>query len=131
MNLLGVLLVFAGGGAGAVARYGVHLASVRAFGPAFPVGTLSVNVIGSFLMGLAVAWLMGRTGTIIEELRLFLAVGLLGGFTTFSTFSLDAVRLWQAGEGGMAALYIGLSVVLSITGLVAGLAAYRTLAGAA
>lgn len=111
-----VFQVALGGALGASARYGVNLGAVRMFGPAFPWATLSVNVAGSFLMGLLVAAL-GRDSAWAP----FLLTGLLGGFTTFSTFSLDAVALWQKGQAGMAALYVGASVILSLAALVAGL----------
>ena len=117
-----VLLVALGGGAGAAARHLVGLASLRALGPGFPYGTLIVNVLGSLLMGLVVEWLARRGGI---ALRPLLATGFLGGFTTFSTFSLDAVALWERGEGALAAGYVVGSVLLCIGGLVAGLAIGR------
>ena len=116
-----VLLVALGGGAGAAARHLVGLASLRALGPLFPYGTLIVNVLGSLLMGLAIEWLARRGA----PLRPLLATGFLGGFTTFSTFSLDAVALWERGEGSAAALYVASSVALGLAGLVAGLAIGR------
>ena len=116
-----VLLVALGGGTGAAARHLVGLFSLRALGSGFPFGTLIVNVLGSLLMGLLVEWL-ARRGT---PLRPLLATGFLGGFTTFSTFSLDAVALWERGEGALAALYVTGSVALAIGGLIAGLAIGR------
>ena len=116
-----VVLVALGGGAGAALRHLVGLASLRALGTGFPAGTLIVNVLGSLLMGVLIEWLARRGA----PLRPLLATGFLGGFTTFSTFSLDAVALWERGEGGVAALYVVASVALGIGGLVAGLAIGR------
>ena len=101
-----------------MARFGVGLAVVRAFGHGFPLGVLSVNVIGSFLMGVFVV-LAAQRG--LTHLSPFVMTGVLGGFTTFSAFSLEAVTLYERGEVAQAALYIGLSVGLSIGGLVLGL----------
>jgi CrcB protein len=120
------LLVFLGAGLGGVLRHGVNLASARAFGPAFPWGTLSVNVVGSLLMGALAGWLALRSGQAwTHSARLFLATGVLGGFTTFSAFSLDAVLLWERGQAGWAAAYIAVSVLLSIVALSAGIALVR------
>lgn len=116
-----VLLVAVGGGVGAAARHVVGLASLRVLGPGFPYGTMIVNVLGSLLMGLLIEWLARRGA----PLRPLLATGVLGGFTTFSTFSLDAVALWERGEGGAAALYVAASVALGLGGLIAGLAVGR------
>ena len=114
-----LLLVSLGGGIGAALRHLVGVASLRAFGPGFPVGTLIANVVGSLLMGLLVEWLVRRGGT--PQLRLLLATGLLGGFTTFSAFSLDAVALWERGAGALALGYVVGSVALGLAGLVLGL----------
>ncbi len=124
------LLVFLGAGIGGALRHGVNLGCARYGGVAFPWGTLTVNVAGSFIMGALAAWLAFRAGEgWSQPLRLFLATGILGGFTTFSAFSLDAVLIWERGEAGLAAAYAAASVVLSIAGLVAGLALVRTVAG--
>ncbi len=124
------LLVFLGAGIGGALRHGVNLGCARYGGVAFPWGTLTVNVAGSFIMGALAAWLALRAGEgWSQPLRLFLATGILGGFTTFSAFSLDAVLIWERGEAGLAAAYAAASVVLSIAGLVAGLALVRTVAG--
>ncbi len=106
---MGVFWVALGGALGSVARYGVGLAAMRWFGVGFPWGTLAVNVIGGLAMGLLAA----RAGSEHESVRLLLGVGLLGGFTTFSAFSLETVRLMEH-QPGLAALYVGASLVLSI-----------------
>lgn len=114
-----VLQVALGGAVGAVARHGVNIGAGRLFGPGFPVGTVVVNILGSFLMGLLVVVLAAR-GNAWAPL---LMTGLLGGFTTFSAFSLDAVALWQRGQGAVALAYVAGSVGLSLGALLAGLAA--------
>ena len=113
------LIIALGGGVGAALRHALGQAAARAFGAGFPVGTLAANVLGGLLMGLLAGWLAARGGA--ENLRLLLGVGLLGGFTTFSAFSLDAVTLLERGNYGPATLYIGGSVVLSIGALALGL----------
>lgn len=119
MNLL---LVFIGGGLGSVARYGVGVASLR-LGSDFPYGTMAINIVGSILMGLFVGWFALRGGP--QALRLFVATGLLGGFTTFSSYSLEAVLLLERGETGAAAAYVVGSVALGLAGLFAGLLLMR------
>jgi CrcB protein len=95
----------------------------------FPWGTTAVNVAGSFAMGLLAGWLAFRAGEgFAQHTKLFLATGVLGGFTTFSAFSLDAALLWERGEAMSAALYVGGSVAGSILALVAGLSLVRSLA---
>lgn len=126
--MINLLLVALGGGLGAAGRHLVNLAALRSFGPGFPAGTLAVNVLGSLLMGLLVGWLAARAGGSGNALRLFLATGFLGGFTTFSAFSLDVALLWERGALGVAALYAGISVTASILALFAGLAAMRVIA---
>lgn len=113
-----------GGAIGAMARHGVGLVALRALGPNFPWGTVTVNVAGGFAMGLFIAWLAAREPH-SAVLRSFVAVGLLGGFTTFSAFALEAVTLWRDRSAGVAALYVGASVALSIGALLAGMAAGR------
>ena len=128
--MVSYLLVFLGAGIGGALRHGVNLGCARYCGVAFPWGTLTVNVAGSLIMGALAAWLSFKAGEgWSQTLRLFLATGILGGFTTFSAFSLDAVMIWERGEAGLAAAYVAASVVLSIAGLVAGLALVRTVAG--
>ena len=115
-----------GGALGAVARFAAAAAMVRAFGPVFPWGTLAVNVIGSFLMGVLFVWLDQRG---LMRLAPLLMAGVLGGFTTFSAFSLDVFRLWQAGAVGLAGVYVAASVALSVLALVAGAWMMRGMAG--
>ena len=121
-----LVLVMLGGGLGAGLRHFVNLGALRAFGPNFPWGTMGVNVLGSFAMGVFVELLARRLGG-SAELRLFIATGILGGFTTFSAFSLDFAVLFERGALSSALLYAIFSVVLSILALFAGLWLVRTL----
>jgi fluoride exporter len=114
------LIVFLGAGLGGALRHGVNLASARLFGLDFPCGTLIINVVGSLAMGL-IAEYLALKGEASQAWRLFLTTGILGGFTTFSAFSLDAALLWERGATGQAALYVAASVALSIAGLFLGL----------
>ena len=124
---MGYLAVFIGGGIGAALRHGVNRAALVWLGPAFPYGTLIVNILGGLCMGmLAELFLVKGGGS--QEWRLFLTTGFLGGFTTFSAFSLDAALMWERGDHGMLAAYVLGSVVLSIAALFAGMAAVRALA---
>ncbi|MCO4316664.1 fluoride efflux transporter CrcB [Phyllobacterium sp. 21LDTY02-6] len=125
MNAL--LLVATGGAIGSVLRYGVGLLMTRLFGVSFPFGTLTVNVAGGFLMGLFIE-LLARKFNGLPELRLFFAVGILGGFTTFSSFSLDVAVLWERGETSSVMIYVFASVLLSIGALFFGLWLARTVA---
>lgn len=117
--MMQLLLVAIGGAIGSAARYGVGLAAARWLGTGFPWGTLAVNIVGGFAMGVLAA----RAGPARENLHLALGVGLLGGFTTFSAFSLETVRL-MAHQPGLAMLYVLASLVLSVgacwTGLTLG-----------
>ena len=108
-----LFLVAVGGALGATARYSVGLAAVRLWGAGLPVGTWVVNVAGSFLIGLAVPFVVTKTGG-IEGLRVALVIGFLGSFTTFSTFSLDTLALWEGGRPGWALVNVGGSVVLGL-----------------
>ena len=121
-------LVFAGGGTGAVLRYQFGRWMTHMLGPqvvsTFPWATLAVNVIGSLAMGLLAGWL-ARHGSGGETTRLLVGVGLLGGFTTFSAFSLELVLLIERGQYLFAALYLILSVALGVTGLIFGLTMMR------
>lgn len=110
-----LLQVALGGAIGASLRYLTFLGTARLLGPGFPWGTLMVNMVGSFLMGLFFVFLAERD---MMRLAPFLMTGVLGGFTTFSAFSLDALVLWNKGHEAFAALYVGASVVLSLGALV-------------
>lgn len=114
------VIVFLGGGLGAMLRHGVNVLAGRAFGGGFPLGTFTVNITGSLIMGLLAAYFAFK-GDATQHWRLFMTTGILGGYTTFSAFSLDAALLYERGEIGLAALYVIASVVLSIAGLFAGL----------
>lgn len=125
------LYVALGGGAGSVLRYQFGKLTTQWIGAkaatAFPWATLGVNVIGSLAMGLLVGWL-ARLGTGGETWRLLIGVGLLGGFTTFSAFSMEMVLLAQRGTIGLAAVYAGASLVVGIGAMVLGLVVMRVLA---
>ena len=121
----GFLIVFLGGGLGASLRHGVNLLSARLFGTAFPWHTMIENVTGSLVMGLLAGYFALKADPTSQSWRLFLTTGILGGYTTFSAFSLDAVLLYERGENGLAALYVLASVALAIAGLFAGLALVR------
>ncbi len=123
---MGFLIVFLGGGLGAALRHGVNLAAARVVGGGFPFGTMAINVLGSFMMGLLVEYFALRRG-LPQHWRLFLTTGMLGGFTTFSAFSLEAALLYERGAIASAAAYVGGSVVLAIAALFAGLAIVRML----
>jgi CrcB protein len=123
-----VVLVFIGAGIGGALRHGVNLGAARLIGVGFPWGTLIVNVAGGFAMGVLAGWLALKAGEgWTQSVRLFFATGILGGFTTFSAFSLDAVLLWERGMGTAAAAYVLASVRLSIAGLLSGLYVVRVL----
>lgn len=122
-----LLLVMFGGAIGSGARYLTGRATLSAFGPAFPYGTLAVNLIGGFAMGLLVGAL-ARMSVPGENWRLLLGVGALGGYTTFSSFSLDVVTMIQRGDLGVALFYVLLSVIGSIVALFAGLSLVRVAA---
>lgn len=124
--MINILLVAFGGAVGSVGRYLVGVLSVRLFGPLFPWGTLAVNIIGSFAIGLLVEMIVRRYGASME-LRLLLVTGVLGGFTTFSSFSLDVAVLYERGDMMVAAAYLAASVVLAIGAVFAGLAVGRAL----
>lgn len=124
--MTGFLLVFLGGGIGAALRHGVNLLAARLLGTAFPYATIIENVSGSLIMGILAGYFAFK-GDAAQPMRLFLATGVLGGFTTFSAFSLDTALLWERGEVGLAALYVVGSVALSIAGLFAGIALVRQL----
>lgn len=118
------LIVFIGAGIGGALRHGVNLAAARLFGYGFPSGTLIVNVTGSFIMGLLAGYFAFRPG-MNQHLRLFLTTGILGGFTTFSTFSLDTALLIERHAYAVAAGYVIGSVGFAVAGLFFGLAIFR------
>ena len=125
--LRGYLAVFVGAGLGGMLRHAVNRASLAYLGPGFPYGTLIVNVIGGLLMGvLAELFLVKGGGS--QEFRLFLTTGFLGGFTTFSAFSLDAALMWERSDYAALGAYVTGSVVLSIGALFLGMATVRSLA---
>ena len=118
-----ILLVMAGGGVGAVLRF--QLGRMMPFSASgWPWGTFAANVIGGLAMGALAAWLL-RAGAAGENMRLLLGVGLLGGFTTFSAFSLDMMRMIEGGNAGMACVYALASVMLALAALFIGMAATR------
>jgi CrcB protein len=121
------LLVFIGGGLGSTLRHVVNIVCPRLFGANFPYHTFIINITGSTIMGLIAGYLAFK-GDAAQSWRLFLMTGILGGYTTFSAFSLDAAVLYERGEIALALLYVLGSVVLSILGLFAGLALVRHLA---
>ena len=124
--LFSYLLVFLGGGLGSMLRHAVNQASLFLLGAGF-WGTLFVNITGSFVMGLIAGWFAFRGEGGKQSLRLFLTTGILGGYTTFSTFSLDAALFWERGQLWGTAIYIGSSVVAGLLGLFGGLALVRGL----
>jgi len=127
-----LLIIAAGGALGAIARYGVGVWAFRLFPAAqWPWGTLAVNVVGGLLMGLLTGWLAFRGGLHGESIRLFAAVGLLGGFTTFSAFSLEAALMIERRQFAMAGGYAAASVVLATAALFLGLMVARRAFGAA
>ncbi|MER8664839.1 fluoride efflux transporter CrcB [Mesorhizobium sp. M1148] len=122
--MFNLLLVVVGGGIGAGIRHLTNIGALRLVGPNYPWGTMAINIVGSFAMGLFVAALMRRGGS--NELRLFVATGILGGFTTFSAFSLDFATLWERGATLPALGYALASVVGAIIALFLGLWLART-----
>jgi fluoride exporter len=120
------LVVFLGGGIGSMLRHAVNVLSARALGIGFPYGTLTVNITGSIVMGLLAGYFAFK-GEASQGWRLFLMTGVLGGYTTFSAFSLDAIALYERGELGLALGYVAASGALAIFGLLAGLLLMRQL----
>ena len=119
-------IVFLGAGIGGAMRHGVNVAALRLVGAGFPWGTLAINIAGSFAMGLVAEYFALKSG-LPQQWRLFLATGVLGGFTTFSAFSLEVALLYERGELMSAGLYALGSVVLAVAGLFAGLYVIRAL----
>ena len=127
MSPVSVLLVAFGGAIGSVCRYLVGVGIGRLLGADFPYGTMTANVVGSFAMGLFIELLALKfDGS--ESIRLFVAVGFLGGFTTLSSFSLDTIVLFERGAVATAAVYVGGSIILSLAALMAGLHLVRAFA---
>ena len=124
---MNTLLVFVGGGLGAALRHLINVGFARWFGTAFPWHTLFENVSGSLVMGLLAAYFAFK-GDASQSWRLFLTTGILGGYTTFSAFSLDAMLLYERGALATAALYVVASVALSLLGLFAGILLVRQFA---
>lgn len=126
--MISYLVVFIGAGIGGSIRHGMNIWVARFMGTDFPYHTFIINIVGSLAMGLVAGWFAERGGA-AGNARLFLATGVLGGFTTFSAFSLDAVLLWERHEHLLAALYVGGSVAIAIAGLMLGLWIMRTALG--
>ncbi|MEJ1991051.1 MAG: fluoride efflux transporter CrcB [Maritimibacter sp.] len=122
-----LLSVALGGAIGASGRYLVNVSVMRIVGPGFPFGTMVANVLGSFIMGVIVVLLARRDGMAYAP---FLMTGLLGGFTTFSAFSLDTITLFERGELGQAGLYVAFSVGLSLAAIALGVLATRAMVAA-
>lgn len=120
------LLVFIGGGIGSMLRHAANLISASLFGLNIPASTLFVNISGSLAMGLLAGWFAFR-GHSDQLTRLFLTTGIIGGFTTFSAFSLEAALLLERGQTAGSALYVIGSVVIAIAGIFAGIAIIRAL----
>lgn len=119
------LIVFLGAGIGGAIRHGVNVVALRFLGANFPWGTLAINIVGSFAMGLVAEYFALKSG-LPQQWRLFLTTGILGGFTTFSAFSLETALLYERGEVLAAGLYMIGSAVLAVAGLFAGLTIIRT-----
>jgi CrcB protein len=116
-----LIMIGLGGGIGAIFRFLLSRGTHTLLGLAFPYGTLLVNILGSFLMGFLAILLLDRIGDWSQLLRAFLLIGLLGGFTTFSTFSYEVVDLWENGEGIKLAFYILFTLILCFGGTFLGL----------
>ena len=119
------LLVALGGALGSMARYGAGVLVGKAWDSAFPLGTMLINIVGSLAMGLFIGYLVRTTPAWQSDARLFVAVGILGGFTTFSSFSLDAISMLERGDIGPALLYVLVSVIVGIAALYGGLVVMR------
>ncbi|MFA7277013.1 MAG: fluoride efflux transporter CrcB [Pseudobdellovibrionaceae bacterium] len=126
--MLHFLLVGLGGALGAMLRHGTNLLALRWLGPDFPYGTMAINITGSILIGI-VAGLLAHVTQWTQELRLFAVVGILGGYTTFSAYSLDSFLLLERGDYMQAAIYMGGTVILSLVAVFIGMALMRGIAG--
>lgn len=124
-TIYGYVLVFAGAGLGGTLRHLVNVTSTRLLGPDLPISTFVVNLLGSLSIGLIAGYFATR-GHASQQLQLFLTTGILGGFTTFSAFSLEAALLWERGQLASFAVFVLASVILSIAGVFAGLALVRS-----
>ena len=124
-TVYGYLLVFLGAGLGGMLRHSANVASARLAGPDLPLSTFLVNVLGSFSVGCIAGYFVAR-GHGSQALQLFLTTGILGGFTTFSAFSLEAALLWERGQLTSCILFVLASVTLSIAGVFAGLYLVRS-----
>jgi len=125
--MLNLGLVIVGGGIGAGIRHLLNMGAMRLFGSGYPWGTMIINITGSFVMGAFIELLARRFGA-SNELRLFVAIGILGGYTTFSSFSLDFATLWERGALGPALAYVLVSVIGGILALFAAFWLVRNLA---
>jgi len=128
------VIVFLGAGIGGALRHGVNMLGLRMAGPDFPYATMAINIVGSLAMGLIAGYFTfrggeGLFGQMSQHWRLFLTTGVLGGFTTFSAFSLDFATLWERGAMGGAALYLAASVVGSLVAVFAALAVAKSVWG--
>jgi len=124
--MLNILLVAVGGAIGSIGRYLVGLWATRLAGPNFPWATLTVNIVGAFAIGLFVE-MIARRFDASAEMRVFIVTGIIGGFTTWSSFTLDAVVLFERGALGLSALYLLASLLVSFAAIFAGLALGRAL----
>lgn len=115
------LLVFLGGGIGSALRHAVNVAAARLLGIGFPFGTITVNILGSLIIGILAGYFAFGGAGASQHARVFLTTGVLGGFTTLSAFSLDVALLYERGQLGIAAAYLLISLVFSIGGLFLGL----------
>jgi CrcB protein len=125
-HALGFLLVFVGGGLGSILRHAANQLGAALFGPDFPYSTMFVNILGSLTMGF-IAGAFALRGSGGQMLLLFLTTGILGGFTTFSTFSLDVALLWERGQVLRVAFYVLGSFIPAVVAVFSGLAAARAL----
>lgn len=123
--LFGYVVVFLGGGFGAMLRHGINRLALH-WNTDFPLNTMLINILGCFIMGLLTSWFTFRGEDSSQHLRLLLTTGILGGFTTFSAFSIDAALLWQRGQMLQAGGYVLGSVLLSLVAVFAGLAIMRS-----
>jgi CrcB protein len=119
------LLVAVGGALGSVARYGTGVLVGKAWDSTFPLATMLINIAGSLAMGLFIGYLARTTPSWQADARVFVAVGIFGGFTTFSSFSLDAIAMFERGEVGQALLYVLISVIVGVAALYGGLLMMR------